>query len=50
VLISARRGRDHERGSATYDFTIEELDLSTGPIETFVCSIHGGMEGAVTGS
>jgi nitrite reductase (NO-forming) len=53
-------------GGTTHDFTIEELDLSTGPIEpgdvatatfnvpdgesTFVCSIHGGMEGSITGS
>jgi nitrite reductase (NO-forming) len=53
-------------GGTTHDFTIEELDLSTGPIEpgevatatltvpggeiTFVCSLHGGMEGSVTGS
>jgi plastocyanin len=53
-------------GGTTHDFTIEGLDLSTGPIEpgevatatftvpggetTFVCTLHGGMEGSVTGS
>jgi plastocyanin len=53
-------------GGTTHDFTIEGLDLSTGPIEpgevatatftvpsgetTFVCTLHGGMEGSVMGS
>jgi plastocyanin len=52
-------------GETTHDFTIEALDLSTGPIEpgevatatftppesetTFVCSVHGGMEGVIVG-
>jgi plastocyanin len=53
-------------GGTTHDFTVESLDLSTGPIEAgavatatitvadgetaFVCSIHGGMEGVIVGT
>jgi plastocyanin len=53
-------------GAATHDFTIESLDLSTGPIEAgamatarfvvpkgetaFVCSLHGGMDGVIYGA
>jgi len=53
-------------GGTTHDFTIESLELSTGPIEegavatatltipegeiTFVCSIHGGMNGVIEGT
>lgn len=53
-------------GSTTHDFTVESLELSTGPIEegavatatltapegetTFVCSIHGGMNGVIEGT
>jgi plastocyanin len=53
-------------GGTTHDLTIEALGLSTGPIEpakvvtaafavpegetTFMCSIHGGMDGVVVGS
>jgi plastocyanin len=53
-------------GGTTHDLTVEALDLSTGPIEpgkvataaftvragetTFICSIHGGMDGVFVGS
>ncbi len=53
-------------GGTTHDFTVESLDLSTGPIEegavttatltvregetTFACSIHGGMDGVIVGT
>jgi plastocyanin len=53
-------------GGTTHDFTVESLELSTGPIEegavatatltvpegetTFVCSIHGGMDGVIVGT
>ena len=53
-------------GETTHDFTIESLELSTGPIEEgavatatftvpqgemgFVCSVHGGMEGVIVGT
>lgn len=53
-------------GAATHDFTIDELQLSTGPIgggavatasfvvpdgETaFVCSLHAGMDGTIVGT
>jgi plastocyanin len=53
-------------GGTTHDFTVESLELSTGPIEegdvataaftvpedetTFVCSIHGGMDGVIEGT
>lgn len=53
-------------GGTTHDFTVESLELSTGPIEegsvatatltvpegetTFVCSIHGGMIGVIAGT
>jgi plastocyanin len=53
-------------GGTTHDFTVESLELSTGPIEegavatatftvpegetTFVCSIHGGMDGVIVGA
>lgn len=53
-------------GDATHDFTIETLDVSTGPIDadgvatatfavpegetTFVCSLHAGMEGQIVGT
>jgi plastocyanin len=50
-------------GGTIHDFTVDSLELSTGPIEsgevatatltveqgetTFHCSIHGGMEGVI---
>ena len=53
-------------GGTTHDFTVESLDLSTGPIgegavatatltvpegeTTFACSIHGGMDGVIVGT
>ena len=53
-------------GGTTHDFTVESVDLSTGPIEegavatatltvpegetTFACSIHGGMDGVIVGT
>lgn len=53
-------------GGTTHDFTVESLDLSTGPIDegavatatltvpegetTFACSIHGGMDGVIVGT
>ncbi|HEX6264778.1 MAG TPA: cupredoxin domain-containing protein [Actinomycetota bacterium] len=53
-------------GGTMHDFTVESLDLSTGPIEegavatasltvpagetTFACSIHGGMDGVIVGT
>jgi plastocyanin len=53
-------------GGTTHDFTVDSLDLSTGPIEegaaatatltvpegetTFACSIHGGMDGVIVGT
>jgi plastocyanin len=53
-------------GGTGHDFTVESLDLSTGPIapgdvatatftipegETmFACSVHGGMDGVIVGS
>jgi plastocyanin len=53
-------------GGTTHDFTVESLELSTGPIEegalatatltvpegetTFACSIHGGMDGVIVGT
>jgi plastocyanin len=52
-------------GSAAHDFTIERLNLSTGPIQsdevatatfdvpagrtTFKCSLHPGMVGLIVG-
>jgi plastocyanin len=52
-------------GSSVHDFTIERLDLSTGPIQggevatatfvvppgrtTFMCSLHLGMDGSIVG-
>jgi plastocyanin len=53
-------------GGTTHDFTVETLDLSTGPIESgeaatatftipegqtaFACTIHSGMEGVIVGT
>lgn len=53
-------------GGTTHDFTVESLELSTGPIDegavatatltvpqgetTFACSIHGGMDGVIVGT
>ncbi|MGH7540360.1 MAG: hypothetical protein ACRELC_05125, partial [Gemmatimonadota bacterium] len=53
-------------GGRTHDFTVELLELSTGPIEEgavatatltvppgetmFACTIHGGMEGVIVGT
>jgi plastocyanin len=53
-------------GGTTHDFTVESLELSTGPIDegavatatftvpegetTFVCSVHGGMDGVIVGA
>ncbi|MGH2679527.1 MAG: cupredoxin domain-containing protein [Actinomycetota bacterium] len=53
-------------GGTTHDFTVESLELGTGPIEPgevatatltvpdgdtpFRCSIHGGMEGVIVGT
>ena len=53
-------------GGTAHNFTIESLELSTGPIEesavatatltvpegetTFACSIHGGMNGVIEGT
>jgi plastocyanin len=53
-------------GGTTHDFTVESLELSTGPIDegavatatltvpqgetAFVCSIHGGMDGVIVGT
>jgi plastocyanin len=52
-------------GGTTHDFTVESLELSTGPVEpghvstatftvpdgetAFRCSLHGGMEGTIVG-
>jgi plastocyanin len=53
-------------GGTTHDFTVESLELSTGPIDegavataaltvpegetAFACSIHGGMDGVIVGT
>jgi nitrite reductase (NO-forming) len=53
-------------GGTTHDFTVDPIALSTGPIDagavatamltvpegetTFVCSIHGGMDGVMVGT
>jgi plastocyanin len=60
VEVEIRNG-----GSSVHDFTIERLDLSTGPIQggevatatfvvppgrtTFMCSLHPGMDGLIVG-
>jgi plastocyanin len=54
------------QGGTTHDFTIESLDLSTGPLgpgdvttarltvpegaTAFRCTIHGGMDGTIVGA
>jgi plastocyanin len=56
----------HNEGSGTHDFTIETLDLSTGPIRSgevanatftvpegetpFECTLHPGMDGVIVGT
>jgi nitrite reductase (NO-forming) len=53
-------------GGTVHDFTVDALDLSTGPVEpgavatatftipqgetTLTCTIHGGMDGVIVGT
>ena len=53
-------------GGTTHDFTVDSLELSTGPVEpgavatatftipqgktAFTCTIHGGMDGVIVGT